>query len=64
MKTNALLTFASLLRFSVLLDVIVSSTSFQVTFPLNRKYSRETDRALIDVFENVVSRTRTDSFKR
>jgi hypothetical protein len=56
MKTNALHMFSSVLCFSVLLGVVVSSASFQITFPLTRKYSRETDRALVDVFDNVVSR--------
>jgi hypothetical protein len=56
MKTNALHIFSSLLHFSILFVVFVSTSSFQVTFPLNRKYSLETDRALVDVFASVVSR--------
>ncbi len=62
MKTNALHIISSVLRISVLFVVVVSSASFQVAFPLNRKYSPGTDRALVDVFANVVSRS--DYFKK
>jgi hypothetical protein len=62
MKTNALHMFSSALCFLVLLGVVVSTSSFQITFPLTRKYSPETDRALVDIFANVVSRT-DDYFK-